>query len=257
MKDRAQSRKPVLLSESTQRRLGAYALAASAAGVSLPALAPPAAEAKVVYTKAHVVLQSNQPVALDFNHDGINDFFLVFKGPEESVGGGFYEYLAACHRTVPGSRGNECISSASSTYNPANAIRVNKTDWAKALAAGKAIEKGERFKDKTAAQMGNVLWEASTTRTVWGGPWVDGGKGVKNRYLGVRFKFNGHSHFAWVRLTVTTTPPHDFKAKLTGYAYETVPGKPIIAGKTQGPEVITLPMDSKAGTLGQLALGRK
>jgi hypothetical protein len=42
-------------------------------------------------------------------------------------------------------------------------------------------------------------------------------------------------------------------ARLTGYAYETVPNKPIIAGKTKGPDVITMP----AGSLGELARGRK
>ena len=44
---------------------------------------------------------------------------------------------------------------------------------------------------------------------------------------------------------------------LTGYAYETVPNKPIIAGKTKGPDVATLPMETRAGTLGHLALGEK
>jgi hypothetical protein len=40
-------------------------------------------------------------------------------------------------------------------------------------------------------------------------------------------------------------------ATLTGYAYETVPNKPIIAGKTKGPDVITL----EPGSLGRLAQG--
>ena len=38
---------------------------------------------------------------------------------------------------------------------------------------------------------------------------------------------------------------------LTGYAYETVPNKPIITGKTTGPDVITL----DPATLGHLAQG--
>ena len=48
-------RKPASLSLSVHHRLNMYALAASAAGVSLLALAPPS-EAEIVYTKAHVVL---------------------------------------------------------------------------------------------------------------------------------------------------------------------------------------------------------
>jgi hypothetical protein len=42
-------------------------------------------------------------------------------------------------------------------------------------------------------------------------------------------------------------------ATSTGYAYESVPNKPIVAGKTKGPDVITV----LPGSLGQLAAGRK
>jgi hypothetical protein len=40
-------------------------------------------------------------------------------------------------------------------------------------------------------------------------------------------------------------------ATLTGYAYETIPNKPIITGETKGPDVITL----DPATLGHLAVG--
>jgi hypothetical protein len=41
------------------------------------------------------------------------------------------------------------------------------------------------------------------------------------------------------------------RALLTGYAYETIPNKPIITGKTKGPDAITL----APGSLGALAAG--
>jgi hypothetical protein len=41
------------------------------------------------------------------------------------------------------------------------------------------------------------------------------------------------------------------QATLTGYAYETIPNKPIITGKIKGPDVITL----EPATLGRLAQG--
>jgi hypothetical protein len=53
-----------------------YALAASAAGVSLLALASPA-EAKIVYTKTHRLLPGGKEIFLDLNHDGTNDFGLL------------------------------------------------------------------------------------------------------------------------------------------------------------------------------------
>ena len=42
-----------------------------------------------------------------------------------------------------------------------------------------------------------------------------------------------------------------------GFAYETIPNKPIVAGRTKGPDVVTVQPDTTSGTLGRLALGRK
>jgi hypothetical protein len=42
-------------------------------------------------------------------------------------------------------------------------------------------------------------------------------------------------------------------ATLTGYAYETIPNKPIITGQTKSQDVIT----QQPETLGELARGRK
>ena len=100
--------------------------------------------------------------------------------------------------------------------------------------------------------MGQVSWATDTTvGTRWSGAWVKGGDGVKDRYLGLKFKIKGKFHFGWARLTVTITGKHDFGATLTGYAYESIANKPIIAGKTKGPDVITL----QSGSLGHLARG--
>jgi hypothetical protein len=57
---------------SVRHQLNMYALAATAAGVSMLALTPPS-EAKVVYTKAHIVLHRRQGIKLDLNHDGVPD----------------------------------------------------------------------------------------------------------------------------------------------------------------------------------------
>jgi hypothetical protein len=61
--------------------------------------------------------------------------------------------------------------------------------------------------------------------------------------------------FGWARFKVTTQRGHVpfIKATLTGYAYETIPNKPIAAGKTTGPDANTV----EPTTLGKLALGRK
>jgi hypothetical protein len=68
-------RKPSAISWSTHQRLNFYALAASAAGVSVLALAR-ASEAKVVYTETHQVTRARVHLYIDLNHDGIKDFVL-------------------------------------------------------------------------------------------------------------------------------------------------------------------------------------
>ena len=83
------------------------------------------------------------------------------------------------------------------------------------------------------------------------GEWAHKGGGIRNRYVGVKFTINSKVHYGWVRFSVSF--PKLLKAVLTGYAYETIPGKGIVAGKTKGPDVTTV----QHTTLGELALGRR
>jgi hypothetical protein len=70
------------------------------------------------------------------------------------------------------------------------------------------------------------------------------------------FHFRVEVHYGWARLIVTLGHHRQFddvRGILTGFAYETVPNKPIIAGRVTGPDVITVHPE----TLGGLALGRR
>ena len=98
--------------------------------------------------------------------------------------------------------------------------------------------------------------ESYYSRGYWAG-------NLKNRYLGVRFQLKGQTHYGWIRLTVTTNVKSgrpSLEATITGYAYETIPGKSIIAGATKGPDN-TEPTASlntlvpEPASLGVLALG--
>jgi len=91
------------------------------------------------------------------------------------------------------------------------------------------------------------LRDHSTGKTsrFYHGPWANNGKGVKKRYLGLKFMIHGQVHFGWARLNVAMKRSK-IRGTLTGYAYETIPNKPIIAGKTRG---------KNEATLGQLAQG--
>src|SRR5579863_10427884 len=72
MKRSPRPRTTANLSDSIHHRLNMYALAASAAGVGVLALAQPI-EAKIVYTPADVKI-GYIPYNLDLNHDGVVDF---------------------------------------------------------------------------------------------------------------------------------------------------------------------------------------
>ena len=73
----------------------------------------------------------------------------------------------------------------------------------------------------------------------------------KNRKGLPRLKFviKGQTHFGWAR--VRTASIYPYKVFLTGYAYETIPNKPITTGATKGPDVTTVYPTS----LGHLAAG--
>jgi hypothetical protein len=89
------------------------------------------------------------------------------------------------------------------------------------------------------------------------GPW--GKAQNQNRYLGLELLIKGKVHFGWARLSVSCQGSVVF-ATLTGYAYETISGKSIIAGATKGPDDAepTAALSSHTPepvTLGALALG--
>ena len=77
------------------------------------------------------------------------------------------------------------------------------------------------------------------------GKWLN----VQDRYLGLKFLIHGKIHYGWARLKVSCGSGK-ISAVLTVYAYETGVNKPIIVGKTKGPEI-----DGEQATLRHLARG--
>jgi len=223
------ARVPSQLSESLHKRLSANTLAASAAGVSLLALAHPA-DAKIVYTPANLNIPPGA-VPLDLNHDGVADFSLVYSGHTGTTSNGaFFE------RSL---RATPVVSR--------NGVRGYR-NFASALPAGVRIGPKGHFLPSASGTMAlYYLRDHSTGKTsrFYHGPWANNGKGVKKRYLGLKFMIHGQVHFGWARLNVAMKGSK-IRGTLTGYAYETIPNKPIIAGKTRG---------KNEATLGQLAQG--
>ena len=204
------------------KNLAAYMLAAGAAGVSLLAAQP--AEAEIVYTPAHIAIGPRSSIELDLNHDGVNDF-LVSR----------WLYGNGSHLTID-------------QQAPANGI----------LAHGAALPAGVRIGPKGAfvayASMASDVTISGESFS--DGPW----KNATNRYLGLKFSVNGETHYGWARLTVTAKG--EIVATLTGYAYESVPNKPILAGEMSGPVATstvgpkeTFAPSDRSATLGMLARG--
>lgn len=229
---------PSRLSDSLHHQLNTYALAAGTAGVGILALAQPS-EAKVVYTPAHKWLPVNQNYYLDLNHDGVNDFKFMVASHVWTTGG-------SRSLTLKGVRASQLQNEiyASSGWGSRGTL-----SFAAALPAGKAVgPRSPGFRKRL--HSATMFWAVSESGGSWGsGPW---GTIKGHAYLGVRFAIKGKVHYGWARLgPVSRWRPA--KALLTGYAYETIPNKAIITGKTKGPDVITV----QPGSLGHLAAGRK
>jgi len=214
---------PTQLSESLGQRLNAYALAASAAGVGVGVLAvAQPAEAKIVYTPVFVGISTLNPQhfwPLDINHDGIVDFsFSAYYWVGMSSERAYLRFLVkASNGAVGGSIYDAALHRGALVGRPR-----------------------QRFGGELMAAEGTVQGVPS-----FRGPWAGNGHGVSDRYLGLKFSINGKTHYGWARLGVGMGGV-DIAASLTGYAYETIPNKPIIAGRTH---------DKDEATLGRLAQG--
>ena len=210
-------RTPSRLSDSLHRQLDKYALAASAAGMGVLALASPT-EAKIVYTRADE--QIGDQTILDFNPGRTTaaDFRFQWGTSQTESGGGVWL----------------------SVFPDGDENGIWGTDiYASALQAGVRVgpNKG-KFR-----QGHDLMWISWRGWTSWTrGPWAN----VQHAYLGLKFFFQGRAHYGWARISKSTDIFF-----LTGYAYETIPNKPIIAGKTKGPDVIAF----QPASLGRLAQG--
>lgn len=244
-------RTPANLSESLQQRLNTYAVAAGAAGVGALALAQPAG-AKIVYTPVHEIIPYPSTIGLDLNGDGVNDF--VFSN--------FYHYyehsFIVSLAIYPPVMGNGIMVSPS--------MERRSCAWSQVvpLRPGERIGNQKKFDTRNNVNAGMAqYWKSAypyrSTRNGYACQWANNGHGIKKRYLGLKFLIDGKVHFGWARMNVQFTRLAGRKHHptitgiLTGYAYETIPNRSIITGKTKGPGVVTM----QPTTLGHLAAGQR
>ncbi|HTA25894.1 MAG TPA: hypothetical protein VK763_20350 [Terriglobales bacterium] len=235
--------------------MSAYVSTAIAAGVGLLAMTAPS-EAEVVYTPAHtnIPVNNNGFVPLDLNHDGVVDFaFWNLRSTYKSSGGDRSTHTVRLNLYAG------CAPSGVSCRYRGNEIWGTAVGGARRLAfplptgfsvgANKRhfqqFPEGQGYVLNPVALMGKVNlyyeYDGSFTGSSNSGSW----RSAKDRYVGLQFAIGGQVHYGWARLTVDISGRNGIVATLTGYAYETIPGKPIM---TNGPTL-------KPATLGHLAQG--
>lgn len=197
---------PCKFSETVQRRLGTYAMAASAAGVGLLALAEPA-EAQIVYTPAHVLLRMHGVYQLDLTNNG---------SPELRFINSATPFVGRLWVSAWGPGGVN------------NKVEMGSL-YVDALIRGANIGGSKHFYECMygECESSNTPPKLAIAFSAGGdGPWTN----VRNRYVGIQFPINGETHYGWARLSVIVEG-QAIKAMLTGYAYEATANKPIPAGK--------------------------
>lgn len=220
------------VSMKVEMRLASYAMAAAAAAGL--AVAPSRASASVVYTPTSITLTGGT-ADIDLDGDGIADFTIV----DRIIAVTFYSDRML---GVEGAGGAGVVES---TNNKGAAV----------MHAGSSIGSLRRFQrvDVARANMASIGYTCSTQNgcvSFLKGPW----KSQKNKYLGFKFNINGETHYGWARLNVKYSYHMGGHSKIevyiSGYAYETTPGTPILAGQTTAADSANTP-----GSLGNLARG--
>lgn len=211
----SQSTEPKALNQRLAKRLLAYATVASAGAAAFASHA----QAEVVYTPTHNNI--NQDYTIDLNHDGIGDFHI------------HSYYLSGIgdfdvHPMIP-------INKVAAVEN--GCLRAPA---AAPLRKGVVIGPGLTFD-------GNATCMAVMDSWYSFGPWI----AKKDRYLGFEFYIQGQKHYGWARLSMQGFFCFECIGRIFGYAYETIPNKPIIAGD----EGHTTKAAVEPVTLGALALG--
>ena len=235
MKHSPRSPKTLNLSESISRHLDMYALAASAAGVGVIALAQPA-EGKIVFTPADVPIVGT--VNIDLNHDGLADFAI-----KQNLYAGSYMAAHSLTKNRVWGAGRRASALPAGVRVGPNAAKFGEAPVCSFL----SVTSGPC---KSMLQCRNF-----SGSTFCRGPFAD----ITTAFLGLKFYIKGEIHFGWARFKFSNP-----ELVLTGYAYETVPKKPIITGKKRetddnvvgktDPASLSAPAVS-AASLGLLAMG--
>jgi hypothetical protein len=173
------------------------------------------AVASISYTPVNRVVPNNGAYGIDFNHDGIKDFW---------IGSFFGPFFCGLRSGVGGSAN---LSPEKSTSGV-----ILKGVFAAALPAGVSVGSAQAFaKRQTQLMFFNTCGGGQVA-----GNWLN----VSNHYLGLEFQIAGQTHYGWAELSINGGSK-GLMTVLVGFAYETIAGKTIITGQTGVPNACALP----------------
>ena len=167
------------------------------------------ASASITYTPVNRVIPNNGAYGIDFNHDGVKDFWI-----------GSFDGIVFCGLRS-GTGGSANLSPVKST----SGVILNGV-FAAALPAAVSVGSAQVF----AHRQTQLMWFNCGRQA---GNWVN----VSNHYLGLEFQIAGQTHFGWAELSVGSTA----RTVVVGFAYETIAGKSIITGQTGAPNACAPP----------------
>lgn len=227
-----------MLARAFDQSMKLYSLAAMTAGVSVLALAQPAA-GEVIVTKKTIPIpisvDGNGPtVKISLTNNGVNDFSF-------SLYSFNYHGIDRELRIRP-LEGGAVVAPSRFVLPLVRGAKI-----------GPSAQFNASFSDlveRSVVSSGNGSSYIKTFQGHWG-------RNPSNRYVGVRFLINGETHYGWARLTVTTAPHKALSATITAYAYETIANKKIQAGVSENNSANEAQARTQVGTptLGMLALG--
>jgi hypothetical protein len=211
------SRSTTRLSRDLEKNLFAYATAATA---GLAAFAMPA-DAEIIYTPSNTPMVMNGSnhglglTQLDLNNDGTPDFAFGLSSTIRFTSIGYTSRFKFLLRLAPDQGGNQVVQG-------------QQAGTAAAVAAGKEIGPQQKFgaNGYLVHQVYNI---SSKSKDLSSGSW----RSVEFAYVGLKVMIEGQVHYGWARIKFPYPYGYDYPS-IYGYAYESIPNQPIIAGQTGG-----------------------
>ena len=185
--------------------------------------------ASVDYTSVKLVIPNNGSYSVDFNHDLAEDL---------SIGSSLSAVL--CADGGSGTSGSVIETPA----QPSTSV-VSVGIYPAALPAGVSIHSRQSF----------IKGQAIKTHFSYGcqklfviGNWFN----VNEQFLGVQFQIDGQTHYGWVELSTkaVSSPRAALTTTVIGFAYETIPDKPIITGATGLQNAVTIEAPVNGSSVG-------